>query len=153
MELNESKLIEGELTLRKMRLTKEVLETKRSALRWLALSLGIINPGESRLSAVAVLDAMLNFQFNRKEDPKVPDLMDYISGKWEPMNEKTLRYHLLRMKKMGLVDNSDGRFYFRRGAQRPGMVHEPWDFNIFESYYKDVFINIKEVLREISGKN
>lgn len=153
LELNESSLIEGELTLRKMRLTKEVLETKRSALRWLALSLGIINPGESRLSAVAVLDAMLNFQFNKKHDPKVPELLDYISSRWEPMNEKTLRYHLLRMKKMGLIDNSEGRFYFKRGASAPGMAHEPWNFNIFESYYKDVFINIKEVLKEISSKN
>ena len=61
MELNEAELIEKEMTIRNLRLTKEVLETRRSIARWLALSLGVINPGESRLSAVAVLDALMNF--------------------------------------------------------------------------------------------
>ena len=150
LELNEAGLIEGELTLRKLRLTKEVLETKRSALRWLALSLGIINPGESRLSAVAALDALLNFQFIKGEDPRVPDLLAYIENRWEPMNEKTLRYHLLRMKRMGLIDNSDGRYYFRRSSAS-SVSGEPWDFGVFQNYYKDVFDNIKEVLREIKN--
>ena len=45
MEINESKLIEHELVIRRLRLPKEVLETRRAIVRWLALSLGIINPG------------------------------------------------------------------------------------------------------------
>ena len=57
MELNEASLIESEITIRNLRLPGEVLETRRAAIRWLALSLGIINPGESRLSSLAVLDA------------------------------------------------------------------------------------------------
>ena len=66
--------------------------------RWLALSLGIINPGETRLSAIYVLDAMLYFQFQKKQDPNVEELSEYISKSWQPINEKTLRYHLLQLK-------------------------------------------------------
>ena len=83
MEVNESKLIERELTIRNLRMTKEVTETRRSLVRWLALSLGVISPGESRLSAVSVLDAILYFQFSERKDPSVEELMTYITGAWE----------------------------------------------------------------------
>jgi hypothetical protein len=108
--LNEAGLIERELTLRDLRMTKEVMETRRAIVRWLALSLGIISPGESRLSAVSVLDAMLYFGFKEKKEPQVPDIMEYISAHWSPMNEKTLRYHLLQLKKGGIVANAKGSY-------------------------------------------
>jgi DNA-binding transcriptional ArsR family regulator len=114
MEVNESKLIEAELTLRDLRITKDVLETRRSMVRWLALALGIISPGESRLSAVSVLDAILYFQFQEKKDPTVEELSDYINKKWSPINEKTLRYHLLQLKKAGIVNNSKGKYFLKR---------------------------------------
>lgn len=108
MPINEAELIEKEITIRNLRLTKEVLETRRSTVRWLALTLGILNPGESRLSSIAVLDALVQYQFVKNMDPTVDDLMAYINANWESINEKTLRYHLLRMKKAGLVENSGG---------------------------------------------
>jgi hypothetical protein len=111
MEINESKLIEHELVIRKLRLPKEVLETRRSIVRWLALSLGIINPGESRQSIIPVLDALLYFQFTKKLDPNVKEMSTYISGTWEAINEKTLRYHLLRLKKANLAGNSKGQYF------------------------------------------
>ncbi|MGC8629220.1 MAG: hypothetical protein ACP5T4_03365 [Candidatus Micrarchaeia archaeon] len=110
--LNEAELIESENTLRKLRVDSEVLETRRSIARWLALTLGIINPGESRQSAIAVLDALIYFQFVKQADPNVEQLKEYIAENWEGINEKTLRYHLLRMKKMGFIENSQGRVYF-----------------------------------------
>ncbi|MCL5440742.1 MAG: hypothetical protein M1448_02580 [Candidatus Marsarchaeota archaeon] len=111
MELNESHLIEREITLRKLRLPKEVLETRRSIVRWLALSLGIINPGESRQNAIPVFDAMLSFQFVQKKDPTVQEIKSYIDSIWEPINEKTLRYHLLQLKKINMLDNSKGKYF------------------------------------------
>lgn len=108
--LNEASLIERELTFRNLRITKEVTETRRAIVRWLALSLGVISPGESRLSAISVLDSMLYFSFSEKKDPQVTEIMDYISNYWSPMNEKTLRYHLLQLKKMGIVSNSKGSY-------------------------------------------
>jgi len=88
--LNEAELIERENIIRSLRIDKEVLDTKRAIARWLALSLGIINPGESRQSAVAVLDALVYFQFIKHTDPSVSELSQYISSNWEAMNEKTL---------------------------------------------------------------
>ena len=109
--INEAKLIQAEVKLRNLLVTKEVTETRRSMVRWLALSLGIINPGETRLSAIYVLDAMLYFQFQKRHDPNVEELSEYISKSWQPINEKTLRYHLLQLKKTNIIKNSKSKYY------------------------------------------
>jgi DNA-binding transcriptional ArsR family regulator len=152
-ELGESELIEKELTLRNMRLTKEVLETRRSTARWLALSLGLLNPGESRLSAVAVLDALINFQFVKKSEPSAVELLEYISKNWEVMNEKTLRYHLLRMKKMGIVENSQGRFCLKPPNMGDKYDAQNWADGLYEKDYKEISGKIAEAIKELRNKS
>ena len=152
MDLNEASLIENEVTLRNLRLTNEVLETRRSAIRWLALSLGIINPGESRLSSLAVLDSLVYFQFVKNMDPTVKEIMDYINMNWEEINEKTLRYHLLRMKKMGYVENSSGRFYFKPPNTGDRFDPSNWAMRIFESNYTDIANKVGQVIKDVKSK-
>lgn len=152
MDLNEASLIENEVTLRNLRLTKEVLETRRSAIRWLALSLGIINPGESRLSSLAVLDALVYFQFIKNADPTVKEIIDYINTNWEEINEKTLRYHLLRMKKMGYVENASGRFYFKPPNTGDRFDPNNWVMRIFESNYTDIANKVGQVIKDVKNK-
>lgn len=153
MELNEASLIESEITIRNLRLPGEVLETRRAAIRWLALSLGIINPGESRLSSLAVLDALINFQFIKNVDPTVKDITDYIAANWEQMNEKTLRYHLLRMKKMGYVDNSGGKFYFKPPATGDRFDPSNWASRTFESNYNQIADKVSQVIKNVKSKS
>ena len=152
MDLNEASLIENEVTIRNLRLTNEVLETRRSAIRWLALSLGIINPGESRLSSLAVLDALVQFQFIKNTDPSVKDISEYINANWEKINEKTLRYHLLRMKKMGYVENAAGKFFFK--PPNIGDRHDPhnWAKHTFESNYLNIANKIGQVIKDVKSK-
>jgi len=141
------------MTLRNLRLTGEVLETRRSAIRWLALSLGIINPGESRLSSLAVLDALLHFQFIKNTDPTVKDLTDYINANWEEINEKTLRYHLLRMKKMGFVENSGGKFYFKPPNTGDRFDPNNWAMHVFELNYTNIADKVSQVIKDIKNKS
>ena len=152
MELNEAALIETEITLRNLRLTGEVLETRRSIARWLALSLGVINPGESRLSAVAVLDALVNFQFVKNLDPNYSDLEKYIGENWEQMNEKTLRYHLLKLKNMGLVENSKGKFYFKPPSMGDRFDATMWANKLFEQEHMQIASKIGEAIKELKKK-
>ncbi len=153
MELNEAELIEKELTVRRLRLTKEVLETRRSIIRWLALSLGVLNPGESRLSSLAVLDALMYYQFVKKSDPNVKEMTDYIRANWEDINEKTLRYHLLRMKNMGIIENGQGKFYFKPPAVGDRYDATVWANELFQSDYKEIANNIGEVIKELRNKS
>jgi DNA-binding transcriptional ArsR family regulator len=152
MALNESELIEKEITLRNLRLPKDVLETKRSIVRWLALSLGVLNPGESRLSSLAVFDSLLYFQFTKKSEPSVTELVEYINKNWEEINEKTLRYHLLRMKKSGLVENSQGKFYLKPPAIGDKFDPETWAKSVFESDYNEISSKVGEAIKELRNK-
>ena len=153
LDLNEASLIESEITLRNLRLTSEVTETRRAAIRWLALSLGIINPGESRLGSLAVLDSLIHFQFVKNTDPSVKDMIDYINTNWEQINEKTLRYHLLRMKKMGFVDNSSGKFYFKHPDTGDRFDPSNWALHIFESNYTDIANKVGQVIKDVKSKS
>ncbi len=152
MELNESKFIESEVTLRNMMLTKEVLETRRSLVRWLALALGIINPGESRQSAIAVLDAVLYFQFVEKKDPSVVELSDYITKSWEPINEKTLRYHLLQLKKANVVNNSKGVYFLTNANPDQKYNEEAWVSNYFTTEIQPIREKITAAIKELKGR-
>jgi hypothetical protein len=133
MTVNEAKLIERELTLRNLQMTKEVMETRRSIVRWLALALGVISPGETRLSAVSVLDAILYFQFTDRKDPSVPELTEYIGKSWGAINEKTLRYHLLQLKKSNIISNEKGSYFL----VRPEMG-EKYDADAWTRSYLDM---------------
>ncbi len=108
--INEAKFIVRETTIRDLNFSDEVSQTRRSIVRWIALSMGIINPGETRQSAISVLDALLYFQFNKNQDPSVPDLSEYINVNWGAINEKTLRYHLLQLKKSNIINNEKGKY-------------------------------------------
>ncbi len=153
MKLSEADLIERELTIRDLRLSKEVLETRRSAVRWLALSLGILNPGESRLGSLAVLDSLVYYQFLRKKDPTARELAEYINKNWEQINEKTLRYHLLRMKKMGFVENEQGRFYFKPPAIGERFDAYSWSAGVFETFYKGIAGKVGDVVKDMKSKD
>ncbi|MCL5680210.1 MAG: hypothetical protein M1465_02635 [Candidatus Marsarchaeota archaeon] len=150
--INEAKLIQAEIKLRNLLITKEVTETRRSMVRWLALSLGIINPGETRLSAIHVLDAMLYFQFQKKHDPNVSELAEYISKSWQPINEKTLRYHLLQLKSANIMEHSKGRYFmlFPEGSEK--YDEEAWIRGYFESEISPIREKITSVIREIKKR-
>jgi len=111
LTIPESKLIRGELVLRDMQLTGEVKVMRRSLVRWLALSIGLISPNESRTAAIDILDALLYFQF-KGSDPSVPELLERINAKGGKVGEKALRYHLWQMKNNGWIERSKGKYRF-----------------------------------------
>jgi hypothetical protein len=152
MELNESKLIEREITLRNMIVTKEVLETRRSIMRWLSLAMGVINPGESRQSAITVLDAIFYFQFVQKHDPTVQELSEYITKNWEPINEKTLRYHLLQLKKANIVNNSKGAYFLANVGGDQKYNEEAWLNSYFNSEVQPIKDKVSSVLKELKTR-
>ncbi|ASI14224.1 hypothetical protein Mia14_0952 [Candidatus Mancarchaeum acidiphilum] len=152
MGLNESKLIESEIILRNLRLTSEVLETRRSMVRWLAISLGIINPGESRLNAIYVFDAILYFQFNEKSDPSVNDLSEYISKNWSAINEKTLRYHLLQFSNLGLISHSKGKYFLVLPEDAKKYDESEWLGNLIDFKINPIKEKVLTVISELKKR-
>jgi len=106
----ESRLIKSELILREMSLPSDVLLARKSLVRWLALSLGLILPNESRTLLLDVLDALLYFHV-KKESPTTRDILERLEAEGgEKPNPKAVYYHLLRLKNAGLLGRNKGRY-------------------------------------------
>ena len=109
----EADLIESEMTLRQMRLPPEARLTRKSLLRWVALSLGLITPGESRDTILSILDALFYHNFKGKK-PTTRDIKEYIDSNWSETTEKTIRYQLGKLRETGFVVKSENTYAFIR---------------------------------------
>jgi hypothetical protein len=122
MALPEAELIRGEYVLRDMQFLSEVRLARRSLVRWLALSLGLISPNESRMLILDVLDALFCFHFKRVE----PDMVQIIDAVGKIRNGKTnpkaVRYHVGQLKKSGIVESRKRHYRFV-----PSPMQEDYD--------------------------
>ncbi len=105
----ESEKIETSITIRKMRRLGGSALTKKSLLRWFALSLGLMNPRDSRETILDILDALFFFNLSQGR----PTTAEEISSR-TGIDEKTVLYHLSRLKRMGLLESRGGRYEFAR---------------------------------------
>ena len=94
----EAELVRGEFLVRQLDMPPSVGLTKKSLLRWVALSLGLISKNESRDKGFLVLDALFYFLFTKKLEPTTLDVQARIKEKNKiEMGEKLIRYHLNRL--------------------------------------------------------
>lgn len=116
MEMPESRLIRGECLVRDLQLSEDVKLTRKGLVRYLALSLGLISPNESRAGLLEVFEALLFFHYEKREskvDPDIHMLLERIGEirKGEP-NPKAVRYHLLQLKKLGIIETKKRKYRF-----------------------------------------
>ena len=116
MAMPERELIRGECIVRELQFNEDVKLTRKGLVRYIALSLGLISPNESRTGLLEVLEALLSFHYARREGTADPDIYGILEKmkeirKGEP-NPKAVRYHLLQLKKLGLVETKKRRYRF-----------------------------------------
>ncbi|MFA6213714.1 MAG: hypothetical protein WC717_00355 [Candidatus Micrarchaeia archaeon] len=116
MGMPESQLIRGECLVRELQFNEDVKLTRKALVRWLALSLGLISPNETRAGLLEVLEALLYFHFRKRHggaDPDIYQILDKVKEirKDEP-NPKAVRYHLLQLKKLGIIEAKSRRYRF-----------------------------------------
>jgi hypothetical protein len=104
MEHPESNLIRKEWIVRQMDLPPEVKMTRRSLLRWFALSTGLISPKESRSTILSVLDGLFILLLSKKQNPTTLELQAFLKEKNNvAISEKLLLYHLKRLIDLNLL--------------------------------------------------
>ena len=74
----ESQLIRGECLVRDLQFNEEVKMTRKSLVRYLALSLGLISPNETRAGLLEVLEALLYFHFRKRHGEADPDIYQIL---------------------------------------------------------------------------
>ena len=132
----EAELIRSEFTLRDLSLPDSIFLTRRSMLRWLTLSMGLITPEESRDTFFSVVDALFYYLFHLQVSPTTKDIQQYLSShsttskltvstsrashntgiKGSLLNkgisEKLIRYHLNRLIEWGILERRKGVYSF-----------------------------------------
>ena len=144
----ESRLIRSELTIRDLALPEDVLLTRKSLIRWLALSLGLIMPNESRKLLLDILEAIFDYH-SKDEAPTTKDIISKVEELTkEKQNEKAVYYHLLRLKNIGILTRKKGRYYLGDGETK--SLKE-----IFKGFYTkkadDAFANISIALDKLEN--
>jgi predicted transcriptional regulator len=145
--LPEAKMIKGEMVLREMALSSDVKLTKKSLVRWLALSLGLISPKESRDSLLAVLEVLINAHFSG-EQLNTKQIIER-AGSEKPLDEKTVYYHLQRLVNSGLITREKGVYYFGDGVEKDlAKIIK----NVYSQRFESAFKNIEEALESLKQK-
>jgi len=112
LEIPEARLIQGEVTLRDLSLTRDVMMTRKSLVRWVALAAGLISPNESRKTLIDLLEVLFAFQLGEGKDPTIHDIMEGMRGLNPRHKEKAVRYHLFQLKRKGFLSRAKGRYFF-----------------------------------------
>ncbi len=125
MEFPEAGLIRKTIVLRKLDLPPSVLLTKRSLLRWLALSFGLMSEKESRTTLLEILDALFYFLFKRKVNPSSAEIKKYLENeKHINISERLVRYHLNKLIELGVIARRNACYYINPApnAEREDLV-------------------------------
>ncbi len=115
MGLPEATLIRQEHIIRDLQLTTDVKMTKKSLVRYLALSLGLIAPGESRTLMLDIFEAFLSAHFTQTPmdiHQLIEKIADIQDKRPDEINPKAVRYHTLELKKKGIIEKKDGKYRF-----------------------------------------
>ena len=116
--------IRSEWAIREIDLPPDLLKSKKALIRWIALSLGVIQPNDGREGALYVLEALFEHVFGRNERPSFEEIKTYVSRRYlekgkKPPSDESLRHHLRRMIRMGLIERESGRYSFATDILRP----------------------------------
>lgn len=139
--LPESKLIKNELIIRELVLPEEVKMARKSLLRWVALTLGLLLPNESRRLMLDVLEALIQYHVLNQQ-PTTKDIIEKIkqlSG--EDPYPKAVYYHLLKLKEIGLISRTKGQYTLGDGSGK--KLNE-----VFKEFYTGKIQDISKNLDE-----
>lgn len=109
----EKDLVQKSFLLRKLDFPPSIKMTKKSLLRWIALSIGIVSENESRSSGLSVLDSLFYLLFVKKIPATVQEisaLVEKRSGK--KISSRLIYYHLSYLSEIGLIRKTKNGFVF-----------------------------------------
>jgi DNA-binding transcriptional ArsR family regulator len=143
----ESRYIKSEITIRDMAIDSSVKLSRESLVRWLALSLGLIGENETRTNILPLLDVMIDAHLSGN-GLELPDIYNKVNKKVE-MDDKTVYYHLGRLKKAGLISKKETKYYFGDGFEKDlNMIIE----NAYRTRIDNSFLSVREAINSLQSR-
>ncbi|MFA5357818.1 MAG: hypothetical protein WC308_02750 [archaeon] len=153
----EAEYIRKEIILRQLDLPQSVTLTKKSLLRWCALSLGLISPKESRDKSIIIFDALFSLLFKKKEKPTTLDVQAAIKKKYSfIVSEKLIRYHLNRLVDLGIIQRKKNQYSINPNpySEKRGSLAASFDAWVKAPFNEEMekISNSLEKLQQLYGK-
>jgi hypothetical protein len=142
----ESKYIRSEIVMRDMAIDSSVKLSRESLVRWLALSLGLIGENETRTHMIPLLEVMIDAHVSGN-GLELPEIYKKVNKKAE-MDDKTVYYHLGRLKKAGFVSKKENKYYFGDGFEKDlNLIIE----KAYNSRMETSFASIREAINSLQS--
>ena len=151
--LPESKFLKNEIIIRNLTIGPEVTMTRKAMIRYLALSLGLIYPNESRKLILDILEALFESHFTGAQSG-IHDIMSQLRANnpgelFTQNSEKAVYYHLQKLTELGLLSRKKGKYRFgEEGEQQLGLIIR----RIYGENIQKVFDNLDRVVDKL-GKS
>ena len=144
-ELPEKEFVRRTFVVREMDFPPKIKMTRRSLLRWFALSFGLISEKESRSTVLDVLDALFFFIFSKKRAPSTKEIQLFVKQKTgKTISEKLLRYHLNKLIGFGLIQRKKNLYAFNDSPDSErGAFKESFEYWFSNSVQKALERNAK----------
>ncbi len=111
-------LIKNEICFRELSLPSDIRANNKALVKWLALSIGLINPGDKRDGIVDVF-AVLVEGLREAMPLTIEEITRRASRRRDKaISEKTAYYHIKRLKDMGLVSKVKAGYILGDGHER-----------------------------------
>ncbi len=148
----EGELVRKTIVLREMDLPPQIQLTKRSLLRWFALSFGLLNEQESRVTVLHILDSLFYLLFTEKKNPTTLEIKAFMSERFQiHTSEKLIRYHLNKLIDLHLLVRKQTRYHINHApyGDRNDFV-ACFDYWVKQSTEKSLS-NIQTVITRMVG--
>ncbi|MEM2962904.1 MAG: hypothetical protein QXW70_02610 [Candidatus Anstonellales archaeon] len=148
--LPESQYILSEITIRNMLLPHEVELTKRSLIRWFALSLGLISPKESRTLILDIIEALIYFHL-ASHQPTTEEIISKVAElrRETKTKEKAIRYHITQLVKRGILTRKRGKYSFYLNPENQDRDLGAALEYLYMQNARTSFTNIKRAVRAL----
>ena len=138
-KIPEASLIKKEITIRVLHPDENVKLSKQSAIRFIALSLGLISPNETRTGLLDVFEVIFDAHIDERGITSY-EIIKKLENK--EIDEKTIYYHLKRMQELGIINRKSGEYFLGDGFEK--------DFiKVIEKTYKENVEEMVSSLREV----
>ena len=140
----EGKYIENEIILRKLENTSSEIPTRKSVIRKIVLSLGLVNPNESRTLVFDIFDILL-LNSKNEDGLSIKDIHQKLKQLKKDVSIKSVYYHIERMTSKGIVKKRNGNYKLIGGINAGGEIKE-----VYMAEISGILNEIEAMIRKLN---
>jgi len=140
----EGRFIKKEIVLRELEKSNEEVSTRKSMIRKVVLSLGLVNPKESRTLVFDIFEIMLRLS---EDGANVADIHSKLTRMHESVSVKSVYYHIERMLSKGIVEKVRGNYRLLGGKNFGTEIK-----NMYKRETDEILSTVEQILRKLNNE-